>query len=199
MKGAVLASGSRGTSSRQSHLRARWRRGHSARLVAPKSYAALSAGRGAEFHPLPIDVIEEMRQPESEALFAGGGNPIAFVRWLREAGRKATGAVAPATLDGAAGSDLIVATGLMNALGAMVAERLGVPCVHAWRAPILAGRRLPVRLQRDPRRAYPAGRTAPSSARSSRRCGWRRATCRTCALVDLLHGGNFGKMLIRVG
>ena len=93
-----------------------------------------------EFHPLPIDVLAEMREPESEALFSGGGNPIAFLRWLRQAGRKAIKAVAPAALEGAKGADLIVGSGIMNALGAILADHLRVPRAHAWWALMLAAR-----------------------------------------------------------
>jgi len=140
MRIVVFASGSRGDVQPAIALAAALAaRGHAARLVAPKNYAALAAGRGVDFHPLPIDVIAELETPEAEALFSGGG-PIALMRWMAQAGRKAIAVVAPAALDGGAGADLIVATGLMDAVGATVAERLKVPCAHAWWTPMLAAR-----------------------------------------------------------
>ena len=141
MKIAVLASGSRGDVQPAVALAASLAaRGHATRLVAPANFAALTTGRGAEFHPLPFDSGKELHEPESETLFSGGGNPIAFLRWLRLAGRKMISAVAPVALDAASDADIIVATGLMDALGAMIAERLQVPCAHAWWGPMVAAR-----------------------------------------------------------
>ena len=63
MRIAVLASGSRGDVQPAVALAAALAaRGHVARLVAPMSFAALAAGRSVEFHPLPIDVLAEMRR-----------------------------------------------------------------------------------------------------------------------------------------
>ena len=84
--------------------------------------------------------MRKCAEPETEALFSAGGNPIAFLRWLRQAGRKAVKAVAPAAREGARGVDLIVGTGLMNASGAMLADHLRVPRVHAFWGPMLAAR-----------------------------------------------------------
>ncbi|HEY1864237.1 MAG TPA: glycosyltransferase [Roseiarcus sp.] len=141
MKIAVLAYGSRGDVQPAVALAsALVASGHATSLVAPRNFAALAAGRGVDFRPLPIDTIEDLHGPESEILFSGGGNPIAFLRWSVQAGRKSLGAGARATLEGATGADLIVATGLTVALGAMLAERFKVPCVYGWCQPALAAR-----------------------------------------------------------
>jgi sterol 3beta-glucosyltransferase len=141
MKITVLAYGSRGDVQPAVALAAALAlRGHATSLVAPRNFAAFARGRGVEFHPMPIDMVEELRAPETEALFAGGGNPIAFVRWSLQMIRRAGGGIASAVLEGAEGADLMVATALMSAFGALLAKRLEVPCVHAWWAPALAAR-----------------------------------------------------------
>jgi hypothetical protein len=109
-------------------------------LVAPANFAALAAGRGAEFHPLPFDAVKRLHEPETEALFSAGSNPIVFLRWLDKTERKSINAFAPAAREGAKGADLVVATGLMDELGSMLAERLKIPCVHGWCEPMLAAR-----------------------------------------------------------
>src|SRR5271166_3788202 len=135
----VLASGSRGDAQPAIALAAALAaRGHATRLVAPANFEALAAGRGAEFHPLPFDAVKQLHEPETEALFSAGGNAIAFLRWLDRNGRKNISAIAPVALNAATGADLIVATGLTDELGAIVAERLQVPCVHAYLQPMLA-------------------------------------------------------------
>ena len=105
MKIAVLAYGSRGDVQPAIALAsALVASGHATSLVAPRNFAALAARRGVDFRPLPIDTIEDLHGPESEILFSGGGNPIAFVRWSIQAGRKALGAGARATVEGARGA-----------------------------------------------------------------------------------------------
>ena len=141
MNVTVLAFGSRGDTQPAVALAgALAARGHLSRLVAPMNFAALAAGRGVEFHPLPFDAVKLIHEPEAQALFSANGNPIAFLRWLNEAGRKCIGALAPAALNAATGADLIVATGLMDELGGVLAKRLKVPCVHVWWQPMLAAR-----------------------------------------------------------
>jgi UDP:flavonoid glycosyltransferase YjiC (YdhE family) len=141
MNVAVLAFGSRGDAQPAVALAgALAARGHSSRLVAPMNFAPLAAGRGAEFHPLPFDMLKLIHEPEAQALFSAGGDSIGFLRWLNEIGRKCNGALAPAALEGATGADVIVATGLMDELGGMLAEWLNVPCLHAWYQPMLAAR-----------------------------------------------------------
>jgi UDP:flavonoid glycosyltransferase YjiC (YdhE family) len=139
MNVAVLAFGSRGDAQPAVALAGTLAaRGHSTRLVAPMNFAALAAGRGAELYPLPFDAVKLIHEPEAQALFSAGGNPIGFLRWLHQIGRKCNRALAPAALEGATGADVIVATGLMDELGGMLAERLNVPCVHGWWQPMLA-------------------------------------------------------------
>ena len=141
MKIAVLAFGSRGDVQPAVALAAALAsHGHATSLVAPRNFTALASGRGVEFRPMPIDMVEELHAPESEALFSGGGNPIALLRWSIQTVRKAGGGIASAVLDGAKGTDLIVATALMDPFGALLAKRLEVPCAHAWWAPALAAR-----------------------------------------------------------
>jgi hypothetical protein len=98
------------------------------------------ARRRTRRRPLPFDMLKLIYEPETQALFSTGGDSIRFLRWLNEIGRKCNGALAPAALESATGADVIVATGLMDELGGMLAERLNVPCVHAWCQPMLAAR-----------------------------------------------------------
>jgi UDP:flavonoid glycosyltransferase YjiC (YdhE family) len=151
MKVAVLAYGSRGDVQPAVALAsALAARGHAASLIAPSNFGALAAGRGVDFRPLPIDTAEGMHDAENERLFAEGGDPFAFLRWLNQAGRK-IGALAPTALASAKGAELIVPTGLMDSLGGMLAERLRAPCVYAWWQPMLAARDF----------LFSAGETAP--------------------------------------
>jgi sterol 3beta-glucosyltransferase len=141
MNVAVLAFGSRGDAQPAVALAsALAARGWRARLVAPTNFGTLAAGRGVEFHPLPFDAVKLVHEPEAQAFFLDGGNPIAFLRWLNEIGRKCNSALAPAALQAATAVDVIVATGVIDELGGMLAERLGVPCVHGWQQPMLAAR-----------------------------------------------------------
>jgi hypothetical protein len=105
MNVAVLAFGSRGDAQPAVALAgALAARGHSTRLVAPVNFAPLASGRGAEFHPLPFDMLKLIHEPEAQALFSDGGGSIGFLRWLNEIGRKCNGALAPAALEGATGA-----------------------------------------------------------------------------------------------
>jgi sterol 3beta-glucosyltransferase len=141
VKIAVLASGSRGDVQPAVAVSAALAaRGHATRLVAPENFAALTAGRGADFHPLPFDSLKEINNPENKKFFLDGANLSALLRWMEQAGRKVVHASAPAALEGARGADLIVGAGLMEPLGATLAERFQVPCVHAWWTPMLAAR-----------------------------------------------------------
>ena len=92
------------------------------------------------FHPLPFDAVDLIHEPEAQRLLSNGGNPIALLRWLNEIGRKYNGAMARTALEGAKNADVIVATGVMDEIGGMLAERLGVACVHAWQQPMLHAR-----------------------------------------------------------
>ncbi len=138
MKICVLASGSRGDVQPAIALSARLSaRGADVKLVAPEGYAGLAAGRGFAFHPIPVDIAEAMTSPEAERFFRGGGM-AAFIRWSAAASRKYYREVAAAVLDGGAGAELVVATGLMDTFGGMLAERLRAPCMHAWWSPMIA-------------------------------------------------------------
>jgi len=140
MKICVLAFGSRGDVQPAVALSARLAgRGHEVRLVAPMNFAKLAAGRGFDFVALPLDMTEEL-QSEADILFSGGGNPLAFIRWSIKFWRKAIGIVSPSVLEAGEGVELVVGAGLMDTLGGMLAERLGVPCVYAWWVPMLAAR-----------------------------------------------------------
>src|SRR5271170_1975533 len=140
MKICVLAFGSRGDVQPAVALSARLAgRGHEVRLVAPMNFAKLAAGRGFDFVALPLDMTEEL-QSEADILFSGGGNPLDFIRWSIKFWRKAIGIVSPSVLEAGEGVELVVGAGLMDTLGGMLAERLGVPCVYAWWVPMLAAR-----------------------------------------------------------
>src|SRR6516164_5730863 len=100
MNVVVLAFGSRGDAQPAVALAgALAARGHPTRLLAPADFEALAAGRGVGFHPLPIEAVKLVSEPEAQSLFSAGGNPIAFLRWLNEIGRKYNGALARATLE----------------------------------------------------------------------------------------------------
>jgi sterol 3beta-glucosyltransferase len=152
MNVTVLAFGSRGDAQPAVALAgALAARGYPTRLVAPADFRALAAERDVGFHPLPFDAVKLVHEPEAQSLFSAGGNPIAFLRWLNEIGRKYNGAMARAALEAATDADVIVATGVMDELGGMLAERLDVPCVHGWQQPMLAARDF----------LFAAGETAP--------------------------------------
>jgi UDP:flavonoid glycosyltransferase YjiC (YdhE family) len=69
MKVTVLASCSRGDVQPAIALTAALTpRRHATRLVAPASFATLTAGRGVEFRPLPFDIVKETREPETTAI-----------------------------------------------------------------------------------------------------------------------------------
>ncbi|MGO9419468.1 glycosyltransferase [Roseiarcus sp.] len=141
MNVTVLAFGSRGDVQPAVALAAALAlHGHATSLVAPRNFAALATRYGVGFRAMPIDMVEELRAPETEALFAGGGNPVALVRWSLQMIRRTGGGIASAVLEGAEDADLMVATALMGPFGALLAKRLEVPCVHAWWAPALAAR-----------------------------------------------------------
>src|SRR5271169_926688 len=140
MKICVLAFGSRGDVQPAVALSARLAgRGHGVRLVAPLNFAKLAAGRGFDFVALPLDITEEL-QSEADILFSARVQPLAFIRWSIKIWRKVIGIFLPSILDAGEGAELVVATGLMDTLGGMLAERLGVPCVYAWWLPMLAAR-----------------------------------------------------------
>ncbi len=134
----ILASGSRGDVQPAIALAARLAQaGADVKLIAPKDYASLATGRGFAFHPIPVDIASAMTSPEAERFFRGGGM-AAFIRWSVAASRKYYREVAAAVLDGGADVELVVATGLMDTFGGMLAERLRAPCAHAWWSPMIA-------------------------------------------------------------
>ena len=140
MKICVLAFGSRGDVRPAVALSARLAgRGHEVRLVAPMNFAKLAAGRGFDFVASPLDMTEELRS-EVDILFSARLQPLAFIRWSIKFWRKAIGIVSPSVLKAGEDAELVVGTGLMDMLGGMLAERLGVPCVYAWWVPMLAAR-----------------------------------------------------------
>jgi sterol 3beta-glucosyltransferase len=141
MKVCIVASGSRGDVQPTVALAAALAaRGHETRLVAPKNFGALAEGRGFAFHPMPIDVAAMASDPVHDILVSGRGSPLAFIRWSREWWRAMVYPIACAILEGGESAECVVATGIADTLGGMLAERLGAPCIHAWWAPMFPAR-----------------------------------------------------------
>jgi len=139
MKIGILAMGSRGDIQPAAALAARLAaRGHQARLVAPKDFEPLGAGRGFAFVGLPFDASQQLRAPEAEILFSGGGSLVEFIRWSVRAARKWVDLVAPAVMQAGEGLDVVVATGFTDVYGGMIGEAQKIPVIHAYWAPMLA-------------------------------------------------------------
>ncbi len=89
MKVLVLAFGSRGDVQPAVALSARLaEHGHDVRLVAPMNFAKLAGGRSLDFVALPVDMTEELRSPEAEVLFSGGGSIVELIRWSVKVAKK---------------------------------------------------------------------------------------------------------------
>jgi len=141
---SVLAAGSRGDVQPPAALAlALAARGHEAHLVAHSEFAGLVEGSAVVFDPLTGDIRAELDSPEARAFFAGGSNPLAFMRWLYAVARRYTAETTPLLRDYVAASDVIVGTGLMDGFGSVMGRHFNKPSVHAYMQPFLPTRDFP--------------------------------------------------------
>ena len=138
MRIAIIAAGSRGDVQPPAALaKALAERGHEPLLVVSEAFRSLAAP-GVTFFPMPLDIRAEMQSEETARLFAGRGNPVAFIRHFLEMSRRLAGEMLVACRDASEGSDVIVGTGLADYASACVAEYWRVPIVHGFLQPVIA-------------------------------------------------------------
>lgn len=59
-------------------------RGHAVSLAAPGGFAAMARGAGLEFHPLPVDFQELMKEPEMQAAMTTFRGKLRAYRWAND-------------------------------------------------------------------------------------------------------------------
>jgi UDP:flavonoid glycosyltransferase YjiC (YdhE family) len=143
---AVIAAGSRGDVQPPAGLaNALAARGHEARLITSEEFRSLAAP-GVKFFPLPVDFRAELQSKQAARMFAGRGNPIAFMRHFLELSRRLARDMLSVCRDASEGCDAILGIGLADVVGVSVAEYWRMPAVHAFLQPLLASRDFPTPL-----------------------------------------------------
>jgi sterol 3beta-glucosyltransferase len=144
MRIAVIATGSRGDIQPFIALCATLcARGHDAYLVSVGEYSDLAAQHGVALRPFSVDLRAELARPEAQRMFADGGNPLALLRWMRDTGLRYGRQLAMEGRELTADAELIVATGMSDQFGSVLAEYRCVPVIHAFLQPALWSRDYP--------------------------------------------------------
>lgn len=144
MRISLIAAGSRGDTQPIVALAAALNaRGHRAEIVSFDEFAPLAAEHGVALKTFSQDIRAEMESARSQALLARGGDPLVFLRWFIDLGRRYARIATQEIADYAQGSDLIVGSGLSDPLAQAVARSRALPYVHAYLQPLLPSREYP--------------------------------------------------------
>lgn len=136
MRIAILASGSRGDVQPYVALgKGLHDAGHDVRLISAQNYAPLAASAGLDFHPTRGDVQAVAESPEMRALIEEG-NFAKIMRFQAQALKQMAVPIAQDTLAGCEDTQMIIAGlgGIFS--GVAIAEKLNVPLVQAYYAPM---------------------------------------------------------------
>lgn len=153
---SVLAAGTRGDAQPPAMLcRELARRGHEVRFIAQREFADMIAGSGVSLKPLPGDLHAELNSADAQTFFAGGSNPLTFLRWFYDVGRKFAAQLTPAMKEFTAGSDIIVGTGLADYYSNIMARVHKTKAAHAYMQPAVPTREFPCALISVPPIAMP--------------------------------------------
>ena len=146
MRIAIIAAGSRGDVQPPAALaNALAERGHEPRLITSEEFRPLAAP-GVQFFPMSLDIRAEMQSEQTARMFAGRGNPVAFMRHFLDLSQRLAREMLSTCRDATEGADLIVGIGLAQVVGVSVAEYWRVPAVHTFLQPLLASRDFPTPL-----------------------------------------------------
>jgi UDP:flavonoid glycosyltransferase YjiC (YdhE family) len=95
---------------------------------------------------MPVDFRAELQSEQAARMFAGRGNPIAFMRHFLDLSRRLARVMLSVCRDASEGCDVILGIGLADVVGVSVAEYWRMPAVHAFLQPLLASRDFPTPL-----------------------------------------------------
>jgi sterol 3beta-glucosyltransferase len=144
---SILAAGTRGDAQPPAMLcREMARRGYDVRFIAQGEFADMIEGSGVLLKPLPGDLHAELMSADAQRFFAGGGNPLTFLRWFYDIGRKFAKELTPALAEFTAGSDVIVGTGLADYYSNIMARVHKTKAAHAYMQPAVPTREFPCAL-----------------------------------------------------
>lgn len=144
---SVIAAGTRGDAQPPAVLcRELARRGHEVRFIAQREFADMIQGSDVSLKPLPGDLHTELMSADAQKFFAGGGNPLTFLRWFYDIGRKYAAQLTPALMEFTAGSDMIVGTGLADYASNIMARVHKTKAAHAYMQPAIPTREFPCAL-----------------------------------------------------
>lgn len=118
-------------------------RGHRAELITHREFMPLAQAHGVTLLPLSIGSQAEFVNEESRRFLAGGGNPLAFLRWFVDVARRTALTSTLEMRDHARGADVIVGSGLVDPIGEAIAEHHKTRYVHAFLQPVLPSRDYP--------------------------------------------------------
>jgi UDP:flavonoid glycosyltransferase YjiC (YdhE family) len=137
MRIVLVTNGSRGDTEPYAALGAGLRgRGHDVRLVASKTYAGLAEDARIDFHPLDVDMPEQLGAGEGRRWLDEGGGTKASVRGFRAFITPMAERFMAATAEACADADAIVFSHT-GAAAYHVAEQRGVPACSAEYLPRL--------------------------------------------------------------
>jgi len=133
---SVLAAGTRGDAQPPAMLcRELARRGHEVRFIAQREFADMIEGSDVSLKPLPGNLHAELSSPDAQKFFNGSGNPLTFLRWFYDVGKKFGAQLTPAMVDFTAGSDIVVGTGLADYFSNLMARVHKTKAAHAYMQP----------------------------------------------------------------
>ncbi|MGN6515528.1 MAG: glycosyltransferase [Rhizomicrobium sp.] len=143
----MIAAGTRGDAQPPAMLcRELARRGHEVRFIAQSEFADMIEGSGVSLKPLPGDLHAELMSADAQKFFAGGGNPLTFLRWFYDIGKKFARQLTPAMVEFTAGADVIVGTGLADYYSNIMARVHKTKAAHAYMQPAVPTREFPCAL-----------------------------------------------------
>ncbi|MGW4891851.1 glycosyltransferase [Kitasatospora sp. NPDC004240] len=137
MRILIATAGSRGDVAPFTGLGARLRAaGHQVALATHTGFAPDVRAAGLEFRPLPLDPRAELASARGQRLLRAGSGPRAMLE-LRRLARSSMPAMAEAVVAATArGTDVLLTTGPTTALGQVVAEAHGIPCLALGLQPL---------------------------------------------------------------
>jgi len=144
---SVLAAGTRGDAQPPAMLcRELARRGHEVRFIAQRDFSDMIEGSDVSLKALPGDLHAELTSGDAQNFFAGGGNPLSFLHWFYDVGKKFAAQLTPAMVEYTAGSDMIVGTGLLDYYSNLMARVHKTKAAHAYMQPAVPTREFPCAL-----------------------------------------------------
>ncbi|MGN6149559.1 MAG: glycosyltransferase [Rhizomicrobium sp.] len=144
---SVIAAGTRGDAQPPAMLcRELAGRGHEVRFIAQREFADMIEGSDVSLKPLPGDLHAELTSADAQKFFAGGSNPLTFLRWFYDIGKKFAAQLTPAMKEFTAGSDIIVGTGLADYYSNIMARVHKAKAAHAYMQPAVPTREFPCAL-----------------------------------------------------